>query len=49
MELLAEGIWQGKGVLSPEAFDPRPFLARMMEYNFPYKIREEESEYSKSR
>ena len=49
MELLAEGIWKGKGVLSPEAFDPRPFLARMMEYNFPYKIREEESEYSKSR
>ena len=40
MELLTEGIWQGKGVLGPEAFDPRPFLARMPEFNFPYKILE---------
>jgi len=40
MELLAEGIWLGKGVLGPEAFDPRPFLARMPEFNFPYKILE---------
>ena len=48
MELLAEGVWKGKGVLSPEAFDPRPFLARMQEYDFPYKIREEESQYTKS-
>ncbi len=47
MELLAEGIWKGKGVLGPEAFDPHPFLARMPEYNFPYNIREEDSEYSK--
>ena len=48
MELLAEGIWKGKGVLGPEAFNPRPFMSRMQEYNFPYKIREEESQYSKS-
>ncbi len=40
MELLAEGIWQGKGVHGPEAFDPRPFLTRMPEFNFPYKILE---------
>ncbi|OGN94078.1 MAG: ATP-binding protein [Chloroflexi bacterium RBG_13_48_10] len=38
MELLAEGIWKGKGVFGPEAFDPRPFLKRMSEYNFQYKI-----------
>jgi len=49
MELLAEGTWAGKGVCGPEAFDPRPFLNRMHEYHFPYKIREEESQYSKSR
>jgi len=49
MELLAEGIWKGRGVHGPEAFDPRPFLARMQEYNFPYKIREEESQYTKSK
>ncbi|HEX9090792.1 MAG TPA: hypothetical protein VF831_04850, partial [Anaerolineales bacterium] len=49
MELLAEGIWAGKGVFGPEAFNPHPFLNRMEEYHFPYKIREEESQYSKSR
>jgi saccharopine dehydrogenase-like NADP-dependent oxidoreductase len=49
MELLTEGIWKGKGVCGPEAFDPRPFLAKMLEYNFPYKIREEESEYTQNR
>jgi saccharopine dehydrogenase-like NADP-dependent oxidoreductase len=49
MELLAEGIWKGKGVHGPEAFDPRPFLDRMPKYNFPYKILEAESEYKNSR
>ena len=49
MELLAGGIWGGKGVFGPEAFEPHPFMQRMQEYNFPYKIREEESQYSKSR
>lgn len=48
MELLAEGVWQGKGVVGPEAFNPRPFITRMQEYNFPYKIREEQSQYSNS-
>jgi saccharopine dehydrogenase (NAD+, L-lysine-forming) len=49
MELLAEGIWKGKGVQGPEAFNPRPFLARMQEYKFPYKIREEKSQYSEGK
>ena len=26
LELLATGVWQGAGVLGPEAFDPMPFL-----------------------
>ena len=26
MELLAEGVWSGAGVLGPEAFDAAPFL-----------------------
>ncbi len=43
MELLAEGIWNGKGVFGPEAFDPHPFLRRMPEYNFHYKILETEA------
>jgi saccharopine dehydrogenase-like NADP-dependent oxidoreductase len=27
MELLADGVWQGSGVLSVESFDPDPYLA----------------------
>jgi saccharopine dehydrogenase (NAD+, L-lysine-forming) len=40
MELLATGVWQGAGVLGPEAFDPDPFVAKMSEYDFPYGIKE---------
>ena len=40
MELLATGVWQGAGVLGPEAFDPDPFMAKMSEYDFPYGIKE---------
>ncbi len=29
MELLAEGVWQGAGVLAPEAFDPDPYFEIM--------------------
>ena len=40
MELLETGVWKGKGVLGPEAFDPDPFLERMPKYDFPYSIKE---------
>jgi saccharopine dehydrogenase (NAD+, L-lysine-forming) len=40
LELLAEGLWQGKGVLGPEAFDPDPFMARMAGYDYPYGMKE---------
>ncbi len=40
MELLETGVWQGKGVHGPEAFDPRPFLQAMRGFGFPYKIQE---------
>ncbi len=40
MDLLANGVWQGSGVLGPEAFDPDPFIAKMAEYDFPYGMRE---------
>jgi saccharopine dehydrogenase-like NADP-dependent oxidoreductase len=39
-DLLQSGIWSGKGVFGPEAFDPDPFLERMPKYDFPYGIRE---------
>jgi saccharopine dehydrogenase-like NADP-dependent oxidoreductase len=40
MELLETGVWSGKGVLGPEAFDPDPFMAKMSDYDFPYGIRQ---------
>ncbi len=39
-DLLEHGQWKGKGVLGPEAFDPKPFMDKMAEYEFPYGIRE---------
>jgi len=39
-ELLDNGAWKGTGVLGPEAFPPLPFLEKMMEYEFPYGVRE---------
>ena len=40
MDLLEHGIWQGKGVLGPEAFDPIPFMEKMADYGFPYGIQQ---------
>jgi saccharopine dehydrogenase-like NADP-dependent oxidoreductase len=40
MELLATGVWQGQGVLGPEAFDPDPFMELMPRYDFPYGMKE---------
>ena len=40
MELLSEGVWQGRGVLGPEAFDPDPFVERMPKYDFPLGMKE---------
>lgn len=37
-DLLQSGAWRGAGVLGPEAFDAQPFMDRMGEYGFPYKI-----------
>ncbi|MEU8817113.1 saccharopine dehydrogenase C-terminal domain-containing protein [Actinoplanes sp. NPDC048796] len=41
LELLAAGTWAGKGVLGPEAFDPVPFLDKLVEYGSPWAIREQ--------
>lgn len=40
MELLESGVWSGKGVLGPEAFDPDPFVERMPKYDFPMGMKE---------
>lgn len=39
-DLLVHEVWQGEGILGPEAFDPLPFMNKMAEYGFPYGIKE---------
>jgi saccharopine dehydrogenase-like NADP-dependent oxidoreductase len=41
LELLAAGVWRGTGVLGPEAFDPDPFLDKLIEYGSPWEMREQ--------
>ena len=36
LELLANGIWSGAGVLGPEAFDAVPFLELLTDYGSPW-------------
>ncbi len=40
LELLAEGVWQGAGVLGPEAFDAVPFLDLLAEHGSPHAVEE---------
>lgn len=41
MELIAEGIWSGAGVLGPEALPPTPFLDLLAgEYESPWELHE---------
>lgn len=39
-DLLEHGIWKDAGVLGSEAFDAVPFMEKMIEYGFPYRIKE---------
>ncbi len=41
LELLATGVWQGTGVLGPEAFDAVPFLDLLTAYGAPWGQREQ--------
>jgi saccharopine dehydrogenase (NAD+, L-lysine-forming) len=36
LELIDEGVWQGTGVLGPEAFPPTPFLERLAALGAPH-------------
>jgi saccharopine dehydrogenase-like NADP-dependent oxidoreductase len=40
MDLLMHGQWKGVGVLGPEAFEPDPFMEKMVDYGFPYSMKE---------
>jgi saccharopine dehydrogenase-like NADP-dependent oxidoreductase len=39
-ELIAEGDWRGTGVMSPEQFDPDPFLDRLPAAGMPWQVRQ---------
>lgn len=39
-ELMAEGEWRGAGVMSPEQFDPDPFLDRLPAAGMPWQVRQ---------
>jgi saccharopine dehydrogenase (NAD+, L-lysine-forming) len=40
LELLANGVWSGAGVLGPEAFDARPFLDLLRDHDSPWGLEE---------
>ena len=40
LELLAEGVWEGVGVLGPEAFPPQPFLVKLADLDAPHGLLE---------
>ncbi|HEY5939960.1 MAG TPA: saccharopine dehydrogenase C-terminal domain-containing protein, partial [Gemmatimonadales bacterium] len=39
--LIAKGIWRGTGVMSPEQFDPDPFLEQLVREGMPWRIRDD--------
>jgi saccharopine dehydrogenase-like NADP-dependent oxidoreductase len=39
--LVAQGIWRGAGVMSPEQFDPDPFLYHLSREGMPWHIRDD--------
>ncbi|TBL27460.1 ATP-binding protein, partial [Verrucosispora sp. SN26_14.1] len=40
LELLADGVWSGSGVLGPEALPPKPFLDLLTAYGSPWGMAE---------
>jgi saccharopine dehydrogenase-like NADP-dependent oxidoreductase len=39
--LLADGTWRGTGVMSPEQFDPDPFLESLARAGMPWQVRDD--------
>jgi saccharopine dehydrogenase-like NADP-dependent oxidoreductase len=39
--LIHQGIWHGVGVMSPEQFDPDPFLYHLAREGMPWHVRED--------
>jgi saccharopine dehydrogenase-like NADP-dependent oxidoreductase len=39
--LIARGVWRGTGVMSPEQFNPDPFLERLTQEGMPWSVRDD--------
>jgi saccharopine dehydrogenase (NAD+, L-lysine-forming) len=39
--LIAKGVWRGAGVMSPEQFNPDPFLQRLTREGMPWYVRDD--------
>jgi saccharopine dehydrogenase-like NADP-dependent oxidoreductase len=39
--LIASGVWRGSGVMSPEQFNPDPFLDRLAREGMPWHVRDD--------
>ena len=39
--LIHDGVWRGSGVLTPEEFDPDPFLERLAREGMPWHVRDD--------
>jgi saccharopine dehydrogenase-like NADP-dependent oxidoreductase len=47
--LIARGVWRGAGVMSPEQFNPDPFLARMAREGMPWHVRDDTAQVATPR
>ena len=47
--LIAQRIWSGTGVMSPEQFDPDPFLQQLTREGMPWRIRDDSARLALTR
>jgi saccharopine dehydrogenase (NAD+, L-lysine forming) len=47
--LISRGIWRGTGVMSPEQFNPDPFLEQLVREGMPWRIRDDSGRLALSR
>ena len=47
--LIARGVWRGTGVMSPEQFNPDPFLERLGREGMPWRVRDDSARVALTR
>jgi saccharopine dehydrogenase (NAD+, L-lysine forming) len=47
--LIAQRIWRGTGVMSPEQFDPEPFLEKLGPEGMPWRVRDDSARVALTR